>query len=419
MSVRADSTRALFHQLLRRLRGGTVEVVDARGSAVFGADRGPRAMPALRARVEVRDERLYERLLREGSVGLGESYADGWWAADDLTAVLRIAFRSLRGQHDVRDRLHRLLTPLIDGIERRHRADRARDARNIRAHYDVGNGFFERMLDETMAYSCAVFDAPDVPLASASIAKFDRIARALELSPRDHLLEIGTGWGGFALHAASTYGCRVTTTTISPSQFEYATARVRAAHLDERVTVLDQHFLDVTGDFTCAAAIEVIEAVDWREYHGFFDAMRRALPDGGPLAMQAIVVPDASFDRVKRHTDFMRSAIFPGGCLPSVRALGTAAEQSGFTRHGLERIGRHYPETLRRWRANLDDMTAELDALGLDGRFQLLWRFYLSYCEAGFDEQYLDDVQVLYRASEAVPSRRPARTRRPRHSVSA
>ena len=180
MSWREGGTRALFHGLLRHLRGGTIEVVDAQGTVVFGAHRDTRAAPPLRARIEVRDQRLYGRLLREGSTGLGESYADGWWEADDLTAVLRIGFRSLRAQHDVRDRLHRLLTPLIDGIERRHRTDRARDARNIRAHYDIGNQFFERMLDETMAYSCAVFDDPDDSLAAASIAKFDRIARSLE-----------------------------------------------------------------------------------------------------------------------------------------------------------------------------------------------------------------------------------------------
>jgi cyclopropane-fatty-acyl-phospholipid synthase len=361
--------------------------------------------------VEVHDVRVYERVLRHGSVGLGESYADGWWNADDLTGFLRMALRGLRCTHARRDRLHELVSPIVDPIYRVRRSDSVRDARHVRAHYDLGNEFFRSVLDETMAYSCAIFEAPEMTLAEASSAKFDRLARMLDLSPGDRLVEIGTGWGGFALHAAQWYGCDVTTTTISRRQYEFARARVHAAGLDDRVTVLDRDYRELHGTFDKAIAIEMIEAVDWRDYGAFFECMRGLLADDGLLAMQAIVGPDRSFDRLKRHRDFIKAAIFPGGCLPSVAALTAAAGGAGLTLCLLESIGGHYGETLRRWRANLDDVASDLPKLGLDARFGRLWDFYFAYCEAGFDERYLGAAQLLYAASPAPTprSRRHAR----------
>jgi cyclopropane-fatty-acyl-phospholipid synthase len=376
------------------LRGGTIELIDPTGCRHFG-QRDQSTAP-IGAAVDVHDLRVYERVLREGSVGLGESYADGWWDSDDLTNVLRLALRSLQTTSERRDLLHRLATPVLDPIARLRRADLDRDARNVRAHYDLGNEFFRRMLDETMAYSCAIFDAPGVTLADASRAKFDRLAHTLDLSAGDRLLEIGTGWGGFALHAAERYGCLVTTTTVSPAQYEFATERVRAAGLQHRITVLDRDYRDVGGTFDKAIAIEMIEAVDWRDYDAFFASLRRLLTNEGALAMQAIVAPDQSFDRLKRHTDFIKAAIFPGGCLPSIGALTAAANRSRLSLVNVEYIGRHYGETLRRWRANLDAIRSELPALGLDTRFGRLWDFYLAYCEAGFDERYISATQLLF-----------------------
>ena len=338
-------------------------------------------------------------MLRQGSVGLGESYADGAWDAEDLTGFLRVLLRSLRVGHGWRDRFHRGISPIVDPVLRLRRPDPARDARQVRAHYDLGNEFFARLLDSTMAYSCAAFDRPGLSLADASRAKFDRLARMLDVHPGDRLLEIGTGWGGFALHAAREYGCHVTTTTISERQFQYTRSLVEAFDLGDLVTVLDADYRTLRGTYDKAVAIEMIEAVDWRDYDRFFGCVRGLLTDDGAFAMQAIVADDASFDRLKHHTDFINTVIFPGGCLPSVHALTTAAGRtSDLALRERTDLGVHYGETLRRWRANLDTAEPDLPSLGLDQRFARLWRFYLAYCEAGFDERYISVEQLLFAA---------------------
>ena len=397
-SVSGRLARAVAVQLLKRLTGGTLRLVDPFGDARFGDDTTRQASPPIDVTVRVCDARTYARILQQGSVGLGESYANGWWDTDDLSALLRLAHRSLARTHTARDRIHRWLRPVVDPVARRRRADKDRDARNVRAHYDLGNEFFQRILDETMMYSCAVFERPTDSLAEASVHKLDRLANLLALAPGDRVLEIGTGWGGFAVHAATHYGCHVTTTTISQRQYEFAQRRVKNAGLEDRVTVLADDYRDLAGTFDKIIAIEMIEAVDWREYDTFFAHCRRLLDDAGALAMQAIVVHDESFDRVKLHTDFIKTAIFPGGCLPSVRALTAAANSNGFSHAHEDDIGLHYGETLRRWRRNLTDARDDLDALGLDERFVRLWEFYFSYCEAAFEERYVRDVQLLYTA---------------------
>jgi cyclopropane-fatty-acyl-phospholipid synthase len=400
---RVRLARSVVERLLDHLHDGAVELCDPQ---VAAAPRAFGTAPTL-TRVTVHDPRTYERVVRHGSVGFGESYADGWWDADDLTAFLRVILRGLRPGHARRDRFHRRITPLVDPLLRHRRPDPARDPRQVRANYDLGNDFFARLLDETMAYSCAIFDRPGISLADASRAKFERLAGVLDLRPGDRLLEIGTGWAGFAVHVARHHGCHVTTTTVSRRQYEHACAVVAAAGLDDRITVLDADYRDLDGTFDKAVAIEMIEAVDWRDYDTFFGRVSGLLTDDGVFAMQAIVAADESFDRLKRHSDFIKAAIFPGGCLPSVAALTTAAHDAGglgLTDH--HDIGLHYAETLRRWRANLEATVPDLPDLGLDPRFGRLWRFYLAYCEAGFDERYISAVQLRY--ARSAPSARGA-----------
>jgi cyclopropane-fatty-acyl-phospholipid synthase len=391
------AARQLAHTLFSQVRGGTLRVSDPHGTRAFGR---PSDATPIEAHLTVHDERFYARLLRDRSIGLGESYADGWWDADDLTAVLRLAHRSMSRTYPFLDRVHRTLAPTVDPIARRRRPDRQRDRRNVRAHYDLGNGLFEHLLDATMMYSCAVFERPAMSLEEASRAKLARLARLLQLAPGDRVLEIGTGWGGFAMYAAREHGCRVTTTTISAEQFEYARRRVHDAGLDDRVTVLDTDYRELDGTFDKLLAIEMIEAVDWRDYDTFFERCRALVADDGLLALQAITVPDESFDRTKRTTDFIKAAIFPGGCLPSVGALSAAASRHDLTLTREDEIGPHYAETLRRWRANLDAARPELPALGYDERFAREWAFYFSYCEAGFEERYVGDAQLLFVAPD-------------------
>jgi cyclopropane-fatty-acyl-phospholipid synthase len=379
--------RAAVVALGRHLREGTVVLHEGPARTVLGAGD-----PTVHLRIN--DPRTFAALLR-GSRGLGEAYVRGWWDSDDLTTLVRVLLRGSSGIRGVLDRLGAAARPLLDPPARLRPPDRSADRRNIRAHYDIGNDFFALMLDQTMTYSCALFERPDMPLVDAQTAKLDLLCRRLDLSPSDRVVEIGTGWASFAVHAAARYGCHVTTTTISDAQHEYAAKRVADAGLSDRVMVLDVDYRDLTGTFDKLVSIEMIEAVDWRDHDHFFEACARLLEPDGRAALQAIVIADESFERAKRHDDFIRRSIFPGGCLPSVTSIHTSARRAGLRLVDLCDIGDHYPETLRRWRANLDEHAGEVTAMGLGTEFRRLWDLYLTYCEAAFLERHVSDVQVV------------------------
>ncbi len=394
--------------LFDRIIGGQLTVVEAAGHRRFGR-RAPDAFgrDALDASIHVHHPGLYRRVLTQASVGLGESYADGWWDTDDLPTLLRLLDRNARRADPWHRAARRLTTPVTDPVRRLRRQDRRRDQEDVRAHYDLGNDFFERLLDESMMYSSAIFPTWCSSLLDGSIHKLDRLCQRIGLGPDDHVLEIGTGWGGFAVHAAQRYGCRVTTTTISDRQLAYARDRVQAAGLEDRITVLDRDYRDLDGTFDAIVSIEMIEAVDWREYDTFFRTCAERLSPGGRLAMQAITIPGQRFDQAKARKDFIRQVIFPGGCLPSIEALLTSsAKVSDLSLVDLEEHGLHYAETLRRWRRNLHDTWGDLGSLGLDDRFGRLWEFYLAYCEAAFDERDITVVQLVM-AGPGWVGRRP------------
>jgi cyclopropane-fatty-acyl-phospholipid synthase len=375
-----------------RLTGGTLTVVDPDGTHRFG--RGGDDRP--QATVVIHDPAVYSAVLREGSVGFGRTYADGLWDCDDLTSLVRVLSHGLRPVTAVQDRLGRWAAYGTDWARRLRAPDRTEDRDNIKSHYDLSNEFFALMLDETMMYSCAIFDHPDAGLAEAQRAKLDRVSTKLDLQPDDRVLEIGTGWGGFAVHAAAQYGCRVTTTTVSEEQFHYASKRVADAGLADRVTVLDRDYRDLTGTFDKLVSIEMIEAVDWRRHDTFFGTCASLLRSDGLMALQAITVDDRSYQRAKNGTDFVREYIFPGGCLPSVEAITRSLRRSTpLMVIDLEDIGRHYVETLRRWHRNVRQHEDEIEALGLDRRFRRLWELYLCYCEGAFHERHISDVQMV------------------------
>jgi cyclopropane-fatty-acyl-phospholipid synthase len=252
------------------------------------------------------------------------------------------------------------------------------------------------MLDETMMYSSAIFSRRDQPLEEASRAKLDRICDKLDLQPSDHVLEIGTGWGGFAVHAAQTRGCRVTTTTLSREQRDLALERVRAAGLEDRVTVLLDDYRELTGTYDKLVSIEMIEAVGWKDFGTFFDQCAARLRPDGVMALQAITIDDRLYDVEKAQKSFMNSLIFPNGCLPSIEVIArSVARHSDLRMVDLEDITPHYAETLRRWRENVEAHAPRLQTMGYDDRFQRLWRLYLSFCEAGFTERRIGSVQVV------------------------
>jgi cyclopropane-fatty-acyl-phospholipid synthase len=285
---------------------------------------------------------------------------------------------------------------LAAAAQRLRPPSKSRDRENIAAHYDLSNEFFALMLDPTMAYSCGYFAEHGMSLEAAQRAKFEMIAAKLQLGPDDHVMEIGTGWGGFAIHAAERHGCRVTTTTISEAQRSLAEKRVAEHGLADRVTVLGADYRDLEGRFDALVSIEMIEAVDWRRHDQFFATCGRLLTDEGRMALQAITIEDASYERAKLHDDFVRAMVFPGGCLPSVSTIAASvARTSNLRIVDLQDIGTHYAETLRRWRANLEEHRAAVEHLGFDETFWRFWTLYLCYCEAAFVERHISDVQVV------------------------
>ncbi len=398
ISVADRVARSVLWALLGRMGSGRVTIdEDGGGRSSFGNDR-PDAYgrPAISVHARVHDARTYRAVLRGGSASLGEAYLRGWWDVDDLTGFLRLLSREVHRYDPARNGLARTAGRGLDRLRSLRPQDKHRDRANIRAHYDLGNDFFSQMLDETMMYSSAWFADADTPLAEASTAKLDRLCRRLDLGPDDHVVEIGTGWGGFAVHAASTYGCRVTTTTISRAQFDYATERVAAAGLAALVEVRHDDYRDLTGTYDKLVSIEMIEAVDWRELDTFFEVCQRRLKPDGLMGLQAIVIPGHRYERAKNTEDFIKAFIFPGGCLPSIEAIArVSGRATDLTLTDVDDFGLHYAETLRRWKANLDAHADEVAALGLDDAFRRMWDFYLAYCEAAFDEREISVVQCL------------------------
>jgi cyclopropane-fatty-acyl-phospholipid synthase len=395
------------------MRDGRVVLVDGRRRTALGPPSG------LRAEVVVRDPRAYRRALLGGSIGLGDSYADGHWDTDDLVGLLRIAARGLARLDAARHALASVVMPSrrVRAVLRPMTPRRAR--RDVHAHYDLSNQLYAAFLDETMTYSCAVFERLGMTLREAQEAKLARICRKLDLGPGDHVLEIGTGWGSFALHAAGRYGCRVTTTTISEAQRAEALARVRAAGLDQLVDVRGEDYRALDGRFRKLVSIEMVEAVGWRQLGRFMRRCGELLTDDGLLCLQAITMDERAYAVERGGRGFANTRIFPGGSVPSLGAiLRETARRTSLRPVHLEEIGPHYAETLRRWRQSFDGASEWIAALGFDERFRRLWRFYLSFCEAGFRERRIGDVQLMlagcaFRGEAALLERVSAEARVP------
>lgn len=390
---------------------GTLRVVEE-----WGSHRSERAFGRgdLMADITVKDRGAYAALVYGGSRGMGRSYVNGQWETSDMTSLVRLLFRAtqpMRVRQDRRRRGRRLLGSLAPPPWRyltkgllRAKSSKVTDRKNIHAHYDLSNEFFEIMLDETMAYSCAIFHDESTSLHDAQVEKFDRICRKLQLGPNDHVLEIGAGWGGFAMHAASRYGARVTTTTISQNQREGAIKRINEAGLSHLVSVLGDHYEDLTGTYDALVSVEMVEAVSWRNYDEFFKKCSSLLSDKGRMAIQAITIADQSFERAKLQKDFIRDLIFPGGCLPSITAImNSIAIATDLKLVDLDDIGLHYAKTLRLWGQSVEERFDEIRALGFDERFKRLWEMYLRYCEGAFLERHISDVQMVFHKPEFRP----------------
>jgi cyclopropane-fatty-acyl-phospholipid synthase len=378
---------------LEKIERGQLTLVDGGLRRVFGR---PTEDCPLAVTLHVLDPRFYSAVAFEGSVGAGASYADGFWTTDDLVAVIRIFAANRAALESMEGGLARLGSLLLKAYHRRRRNTREGSARNIRDHYDLGNEFFSTFLDPTWMYSCAVYERRDMTLEEAQVAKLERICRKLDLSPGQRVLEIGTGWGGFAIHAARHHGVHVTTTTISPAQFEAASRRVIEAGLESRVTLLQTDYRDLDGVYDRLVSIEMIEAVGHQYFDEYFRACSRRLAPDGAMLLQAITIQDQHYHAALAGVDFIQRYIFPGCNIPSIEAIASSVRRSGDLKFfHLEDIGPHYARTLREWRIALLENRDRVLALGADERFLRLFEFYFAYCEGGFEERVLGDVQLL------------------------
>ena len=352
---------------------------------------------SLEATVQVLDPGFYTHVVFGGSVGAGEGYMLGLWDTDDLPTLIRIILLNQGVFRGLDRRWTRFAAPLYKIFHTLHRGTRSGSLANISAHYDLGNEFYRLFLDETLTYSCGIFEDENSSLKEAALAKYDRICRKLELGPGDHVLEIGTGWGGFALFAAGRYGCRVTTTTISREQYNLAGERVREAGLEGRINVLFMDYRDLKGRFDKLVSIEMIEAVGHQYLDAFFRVCSERLKDDGMMLLQAITITDRVFDRHKRSVDFIKRYIFPGSCIPSIAAVcGSVARSGDLKVDHLEDITPHYARTLRTWRTRFLGNLDRVRGLGFSEAFIRMWEYYFAYCEAGFQERYLGDVQIRF-----------------------
>jgi len=349
--------------------------------------------------------RFYTRIVSAGNIGLGEAWSDGDWNTEDLTGILQLFIDNMEALKPtgLTTGLAKRLQHLLQHFLNRNTLPGSR--RNIHAHYDLGNDFYSLFLDrETMMYSSALFKSRDESLAQAQLNKIHRLIELARLKPEHHVLEIGCGWGGFAIEAAKQTGCRVTGMTISAEQYKFATERVAAEGLSDRVNIIMCDYRNMSGSFDRIVSIEMLEAVGHAYYGTFFSTCDRLLKPGGRVVIQVIAIPDQRYKAYRRNPDWIQKHIFPGGMLPSLTELSAAmTKHSSFIVDGLDNIGIHYAETLRRWRSAFEAEKSQLLKQGYDGDFQRKWIYYLCYCEAGFQTRFINDLHLaLVRPAEAI-----------------
>ncbi len=386
-----ETARRVMLGAARRIRVGRLAVVLPDGSRrVYGDPASPHV-----GEIRVHDEATAVRMLLGGEIGAGEAYMDGLWSSPDLPALLRVATLNRealalpRGWWRLPLRLQKTLA---------HRARRntiAGSRRNIEAHYDLGNDFYRLFLDETLTYSSAVFTAPDQSLADAQRTKYQVIAERAGLRGGEHVLEIGSGWGGFALHAAGELGCRVTSITVSPAQHRLATERVRAAGLADQVSIELRDYREIEGTYDAIVSIEMLEAVGAEYFTTFFEACDRALRPGGRMSLQVITFPDVSYEPQRRGANWIQTYIFPGGLLPSLAVIERSLHGTHLLVRRVDDIAGFYVLTLQAWRAAFLAHLDEVRAMGFDERFTRMWDFYLSISEAGFATGLTQDLQIV------------------------
>ncbi len=383
--------KTFVHKLLEQLSSGHLILREAGQELCFGDSNS-----TISATVQVKQPVFYRQVLFGGSIGAADAYIDGTWETDNLTNVIRILARNQQVLQQMEKRFALLTIPLQRLRHLLRDNNHSGSKKNILAHYDLGNAMYRTFLDPTMMYSSAIYPHADSTLEEAAVHKLDQICQKLQLSSSDHVIEIGTGWGGFALHAATNYGCQVTTTTISDAQYTEAKKRIVAAGLEDKITLLKKDYRELNGQYDKLVSIEMIEAVGYKYLPNFFATCSRLLKPAGSMLLQAITLSDQLYKDYLRSVDFIQSHVFPGGCILSNQTLfDQIARNSDMVVRNLEDIGLHYARTLKDWRERFTSNSQEVANLGYDERFKRLWEYYFCYCEGGFHERTISTVQLL------------------------
>ncbi len=382
---------------LSNLVEGYITVRDGEESFSFGNSKSD-----FKAKVDIHSQEFYTMTGSGGALGIAEAYILGFWSADDVVVLMRILLKNRSILLSINNGLAKILNPINRIIHKSRQNTLSGSKDNILAHYDLSNKFYELWLDPSMTYSCAYFSSPDSKLEDASIEKLDRICRKLKLSDKDNILEIGTGWGSFSIHAAKNYGCQVTTTTISDAQYEYAKSRIIEEGLDSKIKIINKDYRTLEGFYDKIVSIEMIEAVGYEFIPVYFKKLSSLLKPNGLMALQGITYNDQNFDSYKDSVDFIKKYIFPGSCLISVsQIIDVIKTKTDLSMIDMEDITRHYAETLKRWRNNFMKVLPQVKEMGYSQSFIKMWEFYFLYCEAGFLERNIGDVQMVFAKSGA------------------
>ncbi|GAB2925820.1 class I SAM-dependent methyltransferase [Rheinheimera gaetbuli] len=376
---------------ISQLKHGDITVVEGNQRLRFGDEHAQ-----LKTVITVVDPAFYQKMVMAGSVGGGEAYIYGWWRCDNLTALVQIFALNLTTLDKLDSAITRLGRPLLKLLNWRNRNSKAQARKNIAAHYDLGNDMYRLFLDDSMMYSSAVYPDGAADLATAQQHKLQLICQRLQLKATDHLLEIGTGWGSMAIYAAQHYGCKVTTTTISQQQYDYAKARIEALGLQQQITLLLNDYRDLSGHYDKLVSIEMIEAVGEEYLDTYFAKCASLLKPDGLMVLQAITIVDQRYSQYVREVDFIKRYVFPGGCLPSVsRMTDAVSRKTDLVVRQLQDIGFDYAQTLKDWCDNFMHARDKVHQLGYDDNFVRLWQFYLCYCEGGFRERATSAVHMV------------------------
>ena len=388
--------RILFKKL-KGLKTGELTIIDGSEIHVFGIPKSE-----LKATLTVSSQEFYVFLGSGGTNGAAEAFTAGYWSADNLVELIQIIIRNKKTMEGLESGLARLTNPITKIIHRLRQNTLKGSKSNILAHYDLSNDFYKLWLDSTMTYSSGIFLNKKSSMLDASVEKLDRLCRKLNLNSSDHVLEIGTGWGSFATHAAKNYGCKVTTTTISDNQFNYVAELISKENLDNKITLLNKDYRELEGVFDKVVSIEMIEAVGSDFVPGFFEKASSLLKKNGLMALQGITYNDPDFNAYKNSVDFIRKYIFPGSCLISLSQVEKAIkDKTDLIMVDSEDITLHYARTLEIWRKDFENVLPQVRELGFSDPFIRIWVFYLVYCEAGFLENLIGDFQFIFAKSDS------------------